>query len=159
VIHYQLRCGQDHNFDGWFGDSAGFEQQVARGLLACPVCADTQVERALMAPALTRRANRVSEAAAAAQPGPAPSPSPGPKAVTGPRMPDELRAVLQQLRADIERTCDYVGPGFAEEARRIHRGDTSRRNIYGETTPEQAEALTEEGIEFGRVPWVPRADG
>ena len=51
------------------------------------------------------------------------------------------------------------GPQFAEEARKIHRGESDRRGIYGETTPEQAEALSDDGIEFARVPWVPRADG
>ena len=59
----------------------------------------------------------------------------------------------------MERTSDYVGPAFAEEARRIHRGEGERRSIYGETTAEQAEALAEDGIEVASIPWVPRADG
>jgi hypothetical protein len=75
------------------------------------------------------------------------------------RLPDHVRAALQRLRGEIERNCDYVGPRFAEEARRIHKGESEARGIYGETTPEQAEALAEEGIDFSRVPWVPRADG
>ena len=54
--------------------------------------------------------------------------------------------------------CDYVGPRFAEEARRIHYGETDSHAIYGETTPKEARALTEEGIEFGRIPWAPRLD-
>jgi hypothetical protein len=74
-------------------------------------------------------------------------------------VPDQVRAVLQRLRAEIERTSDYVGPEFADEARRIHRGESEKRNIYGESTPEQAEALAEEGIQVARIPWVPRADG
>ena len=74
-------------------------------------------------------------------------------------MPDHLRAMLQRVRAEIERTCDYVGAEFAEEARRIHNGASERRGIYGETTPDQAEALAEDGIEVARIPWVPRADG
>ena len=67
--------------------------------------------------------------------------------------------MLQRIRAEVERTSDYVGPAFADEARRIHRGETEKRNIYGEATPEQAEALAEDGIEVAQVPWVPRADG
>jgi hypothetical protein len=59
----------------------------------------------------------------------------------------------------VERNCDYVGDQFAEEARRIHAGDSEKRGIYGETTPEQAEALAEDGIAVARIPWVPRADG
>jgi hypothetical protein len=67
--------------------------------------------------------------------------------------------MLQRLRAEVEKTCDYVGAGFADEARRIHRGESQRRGIYGETEPSEAEALAEEGIEIARIPWVPRADG
>jgi hypothetical protein len=74
-------------------------------------------------------------------------------------MPDHVRAVLQRLRAEVERTCDYVGAQFADEALRIHRGEADARGIYGETTPEQAEALAEEGVDISRIPWVSRADG
>ncbi|MBX6324304.1 MAG: DUF1178 family protein, partial [Rhodospirillaceae bacterium] len=70
----------------------------------------------------------------------------------------ELRRQLLELRAKIEATCEYVGPRFAEEARRIHYGETKRHNIYGEASRDEAEALAEEGIEFGTIPWVPRGD-
>jgi hypothetical protein len=70
-----------------------------------------------------------------------------------------MRAMLQRMRSEVEKNCDYVGPQFAEEARKMHRGESDKRSIYGETSPEQAEALADEGIEFARVPWVPRADG
>jgi hypothetical protein len=74
-------------------------------------------------------------------------------------MPAHVRAMLQRMRAEVEKHCDYVGPQFADEARKIHRGESDKRGIYGETTPEQVEALAEEGIEVSRIPWVPRADG
>jgi hypothetical protein len=83
----------------------------------------------------------------------------GPMAMTGGAIPDQMRAMLQRMRAEVEKHCDYVGPEFAEEARKIHRGESQARSIYGETSPEQAEALSEDGIEFSRIPWVPRADG
>lgn len=73
-------------------------------------------------------------------------------------MPDELRAKLARLRAEIEQRCEDVGTGFADEARRIHNGQADARGIYGETTPAQAEALADEGIEIARIPWVPLAD-
>ena len=97
-------------------------------------------------------------------PAPAPGqpqgqPSPPPMAMTGGPFPDQMRAMLQRMRAEVEKKCDYVGPAFAEEARKIHRGESAQRGIYGETTPDQAEALSDEGIEFARIPWVPRADG
>ncbi len=73
-------------------------------------------------------------------------------------LPDGVRAALQRLRAEVERNCDYVGPDFAEEARRIHRGESDRQGIYGESTPEQTEMLADEGIEVARIPWLPRSD-
>ena len=165
MIHYQVRCSQAHEFDGWFKDSAGFERQAARGLISCPVCGDTKIARALMAPALGRKGAAPAEApeatpATPATPLPAPpaAPSSGPTAVAG-QMPDHVRAMLQRLRGEVERNCDYVGPSFAEEARRFHNGEAPARGIYGETTPEQAEGLAEDGIGFSRIPWVPRADG
>ncbi len=154
MIHYQLQCREAHGFDGWFRDSAAFEAQAARGLIACPTCGDTNVARALMAPALAKGA-----ALPAPLPPPQPAPAGKPVAVAGGGMPDHLRAMLQRMRAEVERTCDYVGADFADEARRIHSGESEKRGIYGEATPEQAEALAEDGIEVARIPWVPRADG
>lgn len=152
MIHYQLRCSADHAFDGWFRDSAGFDRQVELGLVACPECGTTVVNRALMAPRIGKRRAVVEAAGAPAAPAKV-------EQKTGTAVPDEVRAMLQKLRADVERNCDYVGPSFAEEARRIHTGAAEARGIYGESTPEQAEALADEGIEVARIPWVPRADG
>ena len=76
----------------------------------------------------------------------------------GGKMPDHVRAMLQRMRAEVEKNCDYVGEQFADEARKIHRGESDRRGIYGETTPEQVEKLSDEGIEVAAIPWLPRAD-
>ena len=162
MIHYQLRCEHEHEFDGWFNGSSGFEAQAARGLIECPECGATQVRRALMAPAIATR-----EAPEPRLPAPTPPPTqqvlppPGPGGMPsgGLPMPAQLIAVLQRMRAEVEKNCDYVGPSFAEEARKIHRGETEERGIYGETTPEEAETLAEEGIEIHSIPWVPPADG
>ena len=81
-----------------------------------------------------------------------------PVVAAGP-MPAQLRAMLQKMRAEVEKQCDYVGKEFAEEARRIHRGEADARGIFGEATDSEAEALKEEGIDIARIPWVPRADG
>lgn len=152
MIHYQLRCGAAHEFDGWFKDSTGFERQAKRGLITCPVCADTNVTRALMAPGIPRK-GRNEMAAAETVPAPAPA-----KPAAGGVIPDAVRAVLQKLRAEVEKHCDYVGHDFAEEARRIHHGETEPRGIYGESTDEEAEALADEGIGISRIPWLPRTD-
>lgn len=149
MIHYALRCESGHSFDGWFKDSASFDKQAKRGLLECPHCASTKVERALMAPQV---ASRKESAKPAAVPQ-----APTSKAVSNP-MPAEMRAMLQRMRAEIEKNCDYVGADFADEARRIHAGESDKRGIYGETTAEEAEALSEDGIQIARIPWLPRSD-
>ena len=162
MIHYQLRCtstAEEHAFDGWYKDSAAFETLVKAGLVECPICGGTTVARALMAPAIPKKGRPARNAAVAAPPAaPEPATTEAPQAAAGP-MPAQLRAMLQKLRAEVEKNCDYVGNDFAEEARRMQRGDTERRGIFGEATDAEAEALHEEGIEIGRIPWVPRADG
>ena len=160
MIHYQLRCSQAHGFDGWFKDSAGFEKLAASGLVDCPVCGDTSVRRDLMAPAIAKpRAEARAEQAPAPEALPDTPPASAPEAATAGPMPAQLFALLQRMRAEVEKNCDHVGRDFAEEARRMHRGESERRGIYGEATADEAEALADEGIEIGRIPWVPRADG
>ncbi|HEY4041194.1 MAG TPA: DUF1178 family protein [Rhodopila sp.] len=156
MIHYALRCSQSHGFDGWFKDSASFERQAKRGLIECPECGGTDVERALMAPAVTKRS--ASLPVPTAEPAPAPAANPPEKVIAG-RLPAQMLAALQRMRAEIEQKCDYVGPDFADQARAMHHGDVAPRSIYGETTEEQAESLAEEGIAVAKIPWVPRADG
>lgn len=161
MIHYQLQCGRSHSFDGWFNDSASFEKQAKRGLIECPECGGTDVERALMTPAVaTRRAlPRPEPAESKPAQEAAPAPAPAADAPAAPPIPAKMMAVLQKLRAEVEKNCDYVGPDFADQARAMHRGEIENRGIYGETSDQEAESLIEEGIGVGRIPWVPRADG
>src|SRR5277367_3054681 len=99
MILFRLKCAVDHEFEGWFRDNDAFDRQQANGDLTCPVCGDTSIEKALMAPRLGRSS--------------APTPP----------SPAEMRRALQELRKQVETHCDYVGPGFADEARKIHRGE------------------------------------
>jgi hypothetical protein len=173
MIHYDLRCGEGHTFDSWFRSSAAFDQQAAAGLVDCPFCASTNVTRAIMAPRLNRGVaappqensgsadTKVESKAVSTPAGGGGTAMPAGQEVAAsvpPSMPDEVRAVLQRLRAEVEQRCDYVGGRFADEARAMHHGEQPRRSIYGETTPDEAEAMAEEGIEVARIPWVPRAD-
>ena len=158
MIHYALQCTADHRFDGWFKDSASFAKQAARGLLECPICGDTKVTQALMTPSVPRKGREMLPVPAAPPPAPA-APVPAQATMAGPTMPAQVRAMLMRLRQEVERNCDYVGEGFADEARRIHNGESERRGIYGEATDEDAESLADEGIEVQRIPWLPRADG
>ena len=145
MIHYVLRCGRGHRFDGWFRHSTAFEAQAADGSLVCPTCADRSIQRAPMAPKIGRRGGK-SEAAAA------------PATRAGETMPDGVRALLQRMRAEVERRCDYVGPAFAETVRAMHQGEAPTRGVYGEASPDEASALREDGIEVASIPWVKRAD-
>ena len=181
MIHYALRCGGGHEFDGWFKDSASFDTQSQRGLLDCPICADRRVERALMTPSVRTRIAKpptIEIPAPANQPGPPADSTSGTAVATHttpgtdaappsgaqlgahlPPMPDQLRAVLQRMRAAVEKNCDYVGRDFAHAARQMASGEEAPRPIYGEATPEQEAAMEDDGIEFARIPWVPRANG
>lgn len=165
MIHYDLQCAAGHAFDGWFKDSASFDTQAAAGFVTCPSCNSASVSRALMAPALGRGTGKFPKAAPAdakpeASPGEAVQPASGSamKLVADQGLPDTVRALLQRLRAEVERSCDYVGDDFAEEARRIHYGEAETRGIYGQATSAEAEALAEEGIDVGVLPWLPRTD-
>lgn len=161
MILYNLRCERDHVFEGWFRNGAAFDRQARSGAVACPLCGSVKVEKALMAP-------RIGRGRPAAVDGPAPGEPPGggPAPVAAEAELDEVKAkqaaalrALRQARKLIEENCDYVGDRFAEEARRIHYGEVERHGIYGESSADEAKALAEEGIEVGRLPWVPLADG
>ena len=156
MIRYALRCDRDHTFESWFQNSAAYDKQAKRGLVTCPVCNSSKVEKAIMAPRLARTD----------LPEP-PPPVPTPPAATTPAQPAkapvaimspperELRQKLKELRDHVTKNANYVGPKFPEEARKIHYGETEHRSIYGEASPDEAKALHEEGIEFHPLPILP----
>ncbi len=139
-----LRCANGHGFEGWFGSDEDFMDQNGRGLIECPMCADKVVTRMPSAPRLN-----LSGAREPAAPTPAPAPAREPT-------PADLQAAwLQAVRHMMVNTED-VGERFAEEARRIHYGETEHRGIRGEATPQERQALADEGIEVFSIP-LPRA--
>jgi hypothetical protein len=135
MIRFALRCVSGHEFEAWFQNGEGYEVQRAASEIACPECGDTHVEKALMAPSIGR------------------SREAGP-----PMSPAQFRAALVELRRQVESHCDYVGPQFAEEARKIHYGEVDAHAIYGEATDTESKELSEEGISFGRIPWLAPTD-
>ena len=137
MIVYDLKCAEGHQFEAWFRDSAAYEAQVEADDVTCPICGSDKVEKALMAPNLARGGPR----------------DPAPQVHAG---AVQVRRALSELREQVEANCDYVGPRFPEEARRIHYGETDPRGIYGESTAEEADALKEEGVQVHRLPWVSR---
>ena len=134
-----LRCEQGHLFEGWFGSEDDFQSQLARDLIACPVCSSVQIHKGLSAPRLNLGAT------------PTPSAQAAPASVAPALVPseDRLRALqaawLQMSRRIVQQTED-VGAQFADEARRIHRGEVEERGIRGQATPREALELLEEGI-------------
>jgi hypothetical protein len=161
MILYRLRCSNGHEFESWFKDSKSYERQEKKSLVGCAVCGDAKVARAIMSPRIGKGGKAVEVDVPAA---PAPVASPEQQVVQqkmaaiARHMPKEMREALLKARTEVEKNCEHVGDKFAEEARKIHYGESDRRGIYGETSEEEAEALTEEGIEFGRLPWIPRGN-
>lgn len=150
MIVFDLRCAQAHVFEAWFGSSADYEAQRERGLVACPLCGDTAVEKAVMAPAVAPKGNQRRAPAS-----PATTPS-SPLAAHPPEAVKAMLAALAEVQAKVEANCDYVGERFADEARAIHHGETESRGIYGEATLEQAAALRDEGIDVAPLPFRPK---
>ena len=149
MIRYSLSCDNRHSFDSWFRNSEAFDTLAQSGSVNCPHCGSTTISKSLMTPRLGKEAQ--------AEPQHTPDGDSEQARAVVPH-PEKLRALLRNLRRKVEESCDYVGDDFAEEARRIYYGETEARGIYGETTPEDAEALVEEGVDFARIPWLPRDD-
>ncbi|HEV7383296.1 MAG TPA: DUF1178 family protein [Phenylobacterium sp.] len=136
MIRYALLCDREHEFEGWFGASADFDDQQARGLIECPVCASKAVRKAIMAPAVA-----------------------GAKRRTQDRAPAENQAMMMEamsrIRRHVEENFDDVGDAFASEARAIHEGRSEDRGIYGQATAIEVRELVEDGVPVAPMPPEP----
>jgi len=152
MIRYTLSCENKHSFESWFADSAAYDKQAKRKLIACPECGSTKVEKAIMAPSLSGSKQRMmpEEKPASA----APASDNAPVAMLSPQE-RELRGKLKELRDHLTKNADNVGTKFPEEARKMHYGEIEHRSIYGEASPQDAKSLAEEGIEFHPLPILP----
>jgi hypothetical protein len=156
MIVFDLKCSRGHVFEAWFADSAAFRKQAKRGDVACAVCGDTAVEKALMAPNLAPSGKGKSDSKGAPH-----DDAPASAVTAAPKPSPEAAEVYKALRAArevIEKNFDNVGGKFAEEARKIHYGEAKTRNIYGDATPDDARELKDEGVEFDLLPWLPPRD-
>jgi hypothetical protein len=138
MIRYALACEAGHAFESWFRTSDDFDTQSKRGLVTCPQCGSTRIEKQIMAPAI-----RSTEPE-----------KPQPVALADPR-DAEMRQLLRAYRSFIESNAEHVGGKFAEEARKIHFGESDERAIYGEATPTEIRELREDGVEVAPVPVLP----
>jgi hypothetical protein len=129
MIKYDLRCANGDEFDAWFGSIADFDAQAEAGQIECPHCGDRHIEKAPMAPAVrTGRSQDARKERAIAM------------------------AAAAKVREHIRDNFDYVGDRFAEEAKKMHAGETEDRAIWGEATPEEAKELMESGAPVAPLP-------
>nr|WP_218647354.1 DUF1178 family protein [Sphingobium lactosutens] len=148
-----MKCGSHgHVFEAWFGSSADYEDQKARGLLACPMCGDGDVTKAVMAPAVGAKGN--------SRPDPVPAPATPSGEPVAPVMNVADQAKMQalvealgQAQAKALEGSTWVGRGFAEQARAMHYGEQDRASIHGEVAPAEAKALIDEGVEVAPLPF------
>lgn len=129
MIRYDLRCANGDEFEAWFGSIADYDKQAEAGLVECPHCGSSHVSKAPMAPAVrTSRAKEAQKERAVAM------------------------AMAAKVREHIKDNFDYVGDKFADEARKMHAGESDERAIWGEATSEEAQALAEDGIPAAPLP-------
>lgn len=152
MIRYALGCDQGHEFEGWFGNSAAFDEQLADGLVICPVCGSEKVNKLIMAPGVARTDR--GDAPASGSPATPDDSTASPMALMNDKA-RELRGMIRALREHVAQNAENVGPRFAEEARKIHEGDAQARSIYGEATKEEARKLVEDGIPALPLPVLP----
>lgn len=136
MIKYALTCEHDHGFEGWFGSSADYDEQQARGLLECPLCASKAVRKQIMAPALAGTRRTVQDEAAAP-------------------VREMMMEAMGRIRRHVEENFDDVGDTFAREARAIHEGRSEQRGIYGQATPQEVRDLVEDGVPVAPLPPEP----
>jgi hypothetical protein len=137
MIRFSLACDHDHDFDAWFRNNDDFDKQQKRGLVSCPVCGSSKVEKALMAPSVqtARKREKVALSIGAEQ--------------------KQLMGKLKELTDKLKENADYVGDKFPEEARKIHFGEADPRGIYGEASREEVKELLEDGVEIMPLPTIP----
>ena len=137
MIRFALVCEHDHEFEGWFGGNDDFERQSKTAMIACPVCGSTAVTKALMAPSVStgKEKREVAVAAGAKQ--------------------AELMRKMQELAREVRASSENVGERFAEEARKIHYGETDPRGIYGKASGEEVKGLIDEGVGVLPLPDLP----
>lgn len=164
MIRYALSCKAGHAFEGWFRGLEDFDRQKAGGLLSCPFCGGSEVDKALMAPAVStsrRKEARAETMAASARQAAGPeaaevASAPVP-AIAAPRSPEQAVLIekLRALRAELTANAENVGEAFPEEARKIHYGEAEARGIYGAASREDIGELLEEGIAVMPLPVLP----
>jgi hypothetical protein len=146
MIVFDLSCPDGHRFEGWFGSSADYADQHARGLLACPVCGSADVSKAPMAPAVPAKGNTRAEVL----------PPEAARQLTNTPMPPQVQkalAALAKAQSEALKNSTWVGDKFADETRKMHYGERDEALIHGQATLAEAKALIEEGVPVAPLPF------
>ena len=133
MIKYNLKCENNHNFDAWFSDSSNFEEQNKKNLIFCPKCNSATIEKNIMAPNIGSKKQSYTNAL---------------------KIEKNYEKIIKNVRKHVEKNFEYVGDKFADEARAIHYGEKEEREIYGETSVEEAVDLIEEGVNVSPIPGI-----
>ena len=143
MILYTLNCDNAHTFDAWFPGSDSFEAQLKSGDVVCPVCGSAHVSKGIMAPSLgasSAGADKKTDKTSVVHTG---------------EQQAELRAMMRAVHEEVTKNAEYVGPRFADEARKIHYEEAEPRGIYGEASGEEVTSLKEEGVDVHPLPILP----
>jgi hypothetical protein len=167
MIVFDLQCGNQHVFEAWFGTSADYASQKRRKLIGCPMCNDTDIKKAVMAPNIATKGNRKSSLPVVTPAPDAPDsaddsqpvttvPDVSPADMPSPAQMEQMMEMMAEFQTKVEASHENVGDTFPEEARKIHYGETAPRLIYGDATPTEAAELQEEGIDILPLPFKRR---
>ena len=142
MILFDLKCENNHTFEGWFASNSNYEEQLKKKMIVCPYCNSTKIQKSLMAPNINTKSNSKKSK----------------KNNKKKLAQNNLENQIKKFRKYIEKNTDNVGKNFAEEARKIYYGETKSRSIRGESTEKEAQELAEEGIPFSQLPWHSKED-
>ncbi len=163
MITFDLHCASGHGFEGWFSSSSDYDEQKLKGLLRCPYCDDENVDKSLSVPNVGRKGNQASarkhvpvpitiDAAVGEKSGSGNNSAASTNVTAAPEHLAAMMVKLAEVQKEVLKDSQWVGRKFADEARAIHYGETENRQIHGETSPQEAEALVEEGISIAALP-------
>lgn len=139
MIKYNLKCKNKHEFESWFSDSKEFEKLKSKNMIECIFCKTKSVTKSIMSPRVMGKEQQKKESRSLKE-------------------IKKIRKDLQKMRKFVEKNFEYVGNQFPREVRNIYYDKRKNKNIYGTTTPEEAEELSEEGIELTTIPWIEKKD-
>lgn len=166
MILFDIKCSDGHVFEAWFQNNEAYEKQANCDLIECPMCGCTKISKSLMSPNISPKGEVVdySSNEGSGHDNHKVMVSAHSVATNDVSSEDVKRALehmhntMAKFRRQVEKSCEYVGTNFAEEARKIHYGEGEKRGIYGETTVRETEELIEEGIDILPVPGSDKLD-